>query len=85
MIHAKTAVIDTDWGMIGTMNLDNVSLRYNFESAIITTNPLCVDEMQGHFMHDLKSAVEVRLGEWNKRSSVRRFKELLVWPIRKFL
>ncbi len=85
MIHAKTAVIDTDWGMIGTMNMDNVSLRYNFESAIITTNPLCVDELRSHFMHDLKSSKEVRLAEWNRRSRIRKFKEILVWPIRKFL
>lgn len=85
MIHSKTAVIDNDWAMVGTMNLDNISLRYNFESAIITTNSLCVDELRGHFMHDLKVSKEVHLHEWKKRSSVRKFKELLVWPIRKFL
>lgn len=85
MIHAKVAVIDADWAMIGTMNLDNVSLRYNFESAIVTTNPLCVDELRGHFINDLKSATEVRLEEWRKRSLVQRFRETLVWPIRKFL
>ncbi|MBP6974692.1 MAG: hypothetical protein KBB54_01990 [Candidatus Pacebacteria bacterium] len=85
MIHSKTAVIDNDWAMVGTMNLDNISLRYNFESAIITGNSLCVDELRGHFMHDLKVSKEVHLHEWKKRSRLRKFKELLVWPIRKFL
>lgn len=85
MIHSKTVLVDTDWAMVGTMNLYNVSLRYNFESAIMTTNPLCVDELRGHFMHDLKSATEVRLEEWRRRSLIQRLKEMLVWPIRKFL
>lgn len=85
MIHTKTAVIDEDWGMVGTMNLDNVSLRYNFESAIISTNPLCVDELRGHFLHDLKASKQVDLIEWKTRARFQKFKELLVWPIRKFL
>jgi cardiolipin synthase len=85
MIHTKTAVIDDDWAMVGTMNLDNVSLRYNFESAIITTNPLCVDELKGHFMNDLKVSKQMNLDEWKARPRFRKFKELLVWPIRKFL
>jgi cardiolipin synthase len=85
MIHAKTAVVDQDWAMVGTMNLDNVSLRYNFESAIIATNPLCVDELKGHFMNDLKVSKEIDLDEWKKRPRFQRLKELLVWPIRKFL
>lgn len=85
MIHAKTAVIDTDWAMVGTMNLDNVSLRYNFESSIIITNPLCVDELKGHFMQDLKVSKEINLDEWKVRPQFQKFKEMLVWPIRKFL
>lgn len=85
MIHAKTAVIDDDWAMIGTLNLDNVSLRYNFESAIVTTNPLCIHELQEHFLNDLKSAMQIHLKEWGRRSSIQKFKEILVWPIRKFL
>lgn len=85
MIHAKTAVVDNDWAMVGTMNLDNVSLRYNFESAVVITNPFCVDELKGHFMQDLKVSKEMDLEEWKTRPLFRKFKELLVWPIRKFL
>lgn len=85
MVHAKTAVVDDDWAMVGTMNLDNVSLRYNFESAIITTNPLCIDELKGHFANDLKVSRQINIDEWKTRPRFQKFKELLVWPIRKFL
>lgn len=85
MIHAKTVTIDDEWAMIGTLNLDNVSLKYNFESAVITTNRLCAGELREIFVKDLKSASEVRLHDWKNRSNIQKFKEGLVWPIRKFL
>lgn len=85
MLHAKTAVIDDEWGMIGTMNLDNISLRYNFESAIVSTNPLCVTELREHFQADEKHAELLSLDEWNNRSILEKFQEAVVWPIRKFL
>lgn len=85
MVHAKTAIIDDDWGMVGTLNLDNVSLRYNFESAVVTTNPLCVDELAEHFSFDLKKSEEVLFSVWMNRSTTQRLKEKLVWFIRKML
>ncbi len=85
MVHAKTAFIDGDWAMVGSMNLDNISLKYNFESAVITTEPLCASEVREHFMKDLQNAKELLLEDWHKRSSWQKFLEVLVWPIRKFL
>lgn len=85
MIHAKTGIIDNDWAMLGTLNLDNISLKYNFESAIISTEPLFVDELREIFLNDLKNCREVTLEEWNNRSLWQQLLELCVWPIRKFL
>ncbi len=85
MIHTKTAVIDGNFAMVGTLNLDNISLRYNFESGIIATNPHFTAEIEGHFKNDLQNSDELTLVEWNKRSYFSQFLELLVWPIRKFL
>lgn len=85
MLHAKTALIDDDWAMIGSLNLDNISLRYNFESAVITTEKLCVGELEEIFREDLKHSHELTLEEWSKRSLAQRIAEIVVWPIRKFL
>ncbi len=85
MIHSKTAVIDGDWAMVGTLNLDNVSLRYNFESGIVAANHHFATEVAGHFQNDLQDSDELMLSEWDKRSYLSQFLELLVWPIRKFL
>lgn len=85
MIHSKTAVIDGDWAMVGTLNMDNISLRYNFESAIVASNHHFAAELTGHFQNDMQNSEELVLAEWNKRSFFSQFLELLVWPIRKFL
>lgn len=85
MIHSKTAVIDGNWAMVGTLNLDNISLRYNFESGIVAANHHFASELGGHFQNDLQESMELTPQEWNKRSYFAQFLELLVWPIRKFL
>lgn len=85
MIHSKTAVVDGNWAMIGTLNLDNVSLRYNFEAGIMASNHHFATEAAGHFMNDLQNTDEITLAEWQKRSWFAQFLELCVWPIRKFL
>ena len=85
MLHGKTVTIDNDWSMIGSLNMDSISLRYNFESAIISTEPLCCDEMRSIFWKDVKEAHEVTLDEWRSRPWHHKFFEALVWPFRKFL
>ncbi|MES3005756.1 MAG: phospholipase D-like domain-containing protein [Patescibacteria group bacterium] len=85
MIHSKTAVIDGNWAMVGSLNLDNISLRYNFESGIVASNHHFASEVAGHFMNDIQNADELTFAQWQKRSYLSQFLELLVWPIRKFL
>ncbi|MBU3668514.1 MAG: hypothetical protein FGM57_00935 [Candidatus Taylorbacteria bacterium] len=85
MIHAKTAVIDDEWSMIGTLNMDNISLRYNFECAIVSTNSDCAKELRTMHERDLAESKKVTLEAWENRSFLEKCKDMLVWPIRKLL
>ena len=85
MIHSKTGVIDGHWATIGSLNLDNLSLRYNFEGNIVSTDKDFCFELEKQFLDDLKPSSELTLSEWNKRGLTLRFLELLIWPIRKLL
>jgi cardiolipin synthase len=85
MIHAKTAVIDSDWSMIGTLNLDNVSLRYNFECALVSTSSVFTTELREIFMADIKKSMKMDIVSWKQRPLTQRLLGILVWPIRKFL
>lgn len=86
MIHSKVAIFDNEVACISTMNLDNVSLRYNYECALYIDNKDCVNEILHAVNKDMiEGATKLHIHEWNKRSLWTQFLEILIWPVRKFL
>ncbi|MFA6459525.1 MAG: phospholipase D-like domain-containing protein [Candidatus Paceibacterota bacterium] len=85
MIHSKSVVIDDDWASVGTMNLDQISLLYNFEANIITTNTKFAEELASHFVHDMHDSKEVSLNEWKNRFFIEKIPEILIKIVRRFL
>jgi cardiolipin synthase len=83
--HGKTTVIDGDWTSVGTMNMDGISLLYNFEANIVSTNPRFAEEMVAHFVHDLQNVKKITPAEWEGRSFLQKWLEFPVLFIRKFL
>ena len=67
------------------MNMDGVSLLYNFEANIVSTNPKFVEEMASHFVHDLQNAKKITFAEWEKRSFLQKWLEFPARLVRKFL
>jgi cardiolipin synthase A/B len=59
MIHAKTMVIDDDTAIIGTANLDNRSLRLNFEVIAVLYDEAHAKTLAERFALDLESAEEI--------------------------
>lgn len=85
MIHSKTTVIDNDWATVGTLNLDQVSLRYNFEANIVSTNRDFIEEVKDQFFSDLAQSEEIIEENWNGRGMAQKILELLVKMVRQFL
>ncbi len=85
ILHAKTAVVDEEWGSYGSFNLDSLSFRYNYEANIITTDHHSVSELEKHFQSDLTHSREITFLEWRKRKLIRKMQEFFVAPIRGFL
>jgi len=56
MIHAKTCVVDDHLAIVGTANLDNRSLRLNFEVVAALHGGPVVEELAGLFLRDLAQA-----------------------------
>jgi cardiolipin synthase len=76
MIHAKTCVVDDHLAIVGTANIDNRSLRLNFEVvAAIHGGPL-VEELAGLFLHDLEQARPCALEGRRQRFMGRVFSSL---------
>jgi len=85
LIHAKTAVIDGEWSTVGSMNLDRISLLYNFEANIVSRNPKFAEELAALFVKDITDSKEVNLKDWQNRFFIEKIPEILIKLVRKFL
>lgn len=61
MIHAKTAVVDGTWSRVGSSNLNAASLLGNWEIDVAVRDPGLARQLEGLFLADLASAVEIVL------------------------
>jgi cardiolipin synthase len=61
MIHAKTSVADGIWGRVGSSNLNNASLLGNFEIDVGVLDEDLARQLEGLFLADLASSVEIVL------------------------
>ncbi len=85
VLHGKTAVVDGTWATVGSLNLDHVSLLYNYEANIISTNSRFAEELSAHFVHDLSSCKEVDRKEWSGRFFIEKLPEFAIRLVRRFL
>lgn len=85
MIHGKFAIFDDQTAFIGTMNLDNLSLKYNYESGIIIKNKKCIDNLMTYTENLKTKTFNIDLNTWNNRNILLKIIEKIVWVFRKIL
>ncbi|MEW6053252.1 MAG: phospholipase D-like domain-containing protein [Nitrospirota bacterium] len=67
ILHAKTAVFDGVWSVIGSANLDFQSLRRNDEGNVGIVDAEFGKQMIGIFEEDLRKSTQITLAEWLRR------------------
>jgi len=67
ILHAKTAVFDSCWSIIGSANLDFQSLRRNDESNVGILNDDFGKRMAEVFQEDLRQSIRIDIDTWSKR------------------
>lgn len=67
MLHAKISIID-DVVFIGSLNLDNVSLRYNFENGVFIRDTQTLSTLHGDIENLKKNSKQLEYTEWLNRS-----------------
>jgi phosphatidylserine/phosphatidylglycerophosphate/cardiolipin synthase-like enzyme len=78
--HAKDALIDDDWGFVGSSDLDNWSARYNLELDLELHSPGALAQHSARFEVDASEAREITRERWRNRSLLTRTAErLLGW------
>lgn len=72
-LHAKTMVVDSWMGTIGSTNMDMRSFRLNFELNAFVYDRSFTDELAGQFLLDLEHAREYTMDDHRERPQALRF------------
>jgi cardiolipin synthase A/B len=75
ILHAKTAVFDGAWSVIGSTNLDFQSLRINDEGNVGIVDEDFAGQMTAMFHEDLGHSNQITLEAWLKRPFIEKVKE----------
>ncbi|MCB0218371.1 MAG: hypothetical protein KDH09_01635 [Chrysiogenetes bacterium] len=68
MLHSKTILVDEDWLMVGSTNLDHRSFNWNLEVQAVVKDQAAAAELEAAWQADLECAEEILLEEWRGRS-----------------
>ncbi len=85
MLHSKAMVIDEEWSILGSCNLDPRSLRTNLEFlAVARSRPLAA-ALLGVCRHEIANSTRVTGAHCRKRTCWQRFVDRLAWSFRRML
>ncbi len=80
MNHSKTMTIDGTWSTVGTANIDRLSMMGNAEANLEILSEEFAGRMEDIFENDLTSSRQLTLDEWESRSFLTKFTEVLLGP-----
>lgn len=75
VLHAKSYVFDGSWSIVGSANLDFLSLRRNDEGNVGILDEGFGGKMTEMFEKDIAHSVELKEETWNRRPVFERLKE----------
>jgi len=67
MMHAKMLVVDEEWAVLGTTNIDNRSFEHNDEVNLAMRDPAIARQLIEHFEADRTRSEEITLTKWRQR------------------
>ena len=79
MIHAKIAIFDGAWSVVGSTNLDNRSFGINDEINVAVLDPEIASRLTRDFEQDAGESKKVTLQEWKTRPLSERLMEMVGW------
>ncbi|ALP43488.1 cardiolipin synthase [Aeromonas schubertii] len=79
LLHTKSVLVDGDFALVGTVNLDRRSLWLNFEMTLLVDNPAFVGQLRQLVEGYMEKASPMNLTQWRRRSWYRRMMENLCY------
>lgn len=75
MLHAKTMVVDSGWGVVGSANVDVRSSHLNFELGALVVDADFARRLEAAFEADLEESEEVHLAKVRALSRAARLRD----------
>jgi cardiolipin synthase len=85
VLHAKTAVIDGVWSVVGSANLDWRSVVFNNEIDAVVLGAGFGGEMEAQFTKDIAASVQITPEMWRHRGIGERLDEFRARMVESFL
>ncbi len=79
--HAKVTLVDEEWLMVGSANLDVRSMRLNFELNALVRDPATAAKLEQVLSEDFAASRRIDEQEFARRPRFQRWKESLVRPL----
>ncbi len=83
--HAKLLIIDSKFFLLGSTNLDYRSFLHQYEINLIGRDPKMIKALKDFFNQGLREASLFNYKEWKRRSSLKKFPELFLYLIRRYV
>jgi len=85
ILHSKLLVVDNDFFLLGSSNLDYRSFTQDHQLNLLGINKEIISGLRKFYESGLRNSVPFSSSDWKKRSSFTRLLELLFHQIRKYL
>jgi cardiolipin synthase len=79
MIHAKIMIVDGEWSVVGSTNMDNRSFGLNDEVNLAARSPGLAERLTQDLERDLTQSDRVTYEEWKHRPLFERIFEKIGW------
>ncbi len=83
MMHGKGVVVDEDWVMVGSSNIDKASFYDNYEANVKLTEGKAVKKIKQTVLNWIEKATPFDVERWKKRGRWQRFKEWIALKLYK--
>jgi cardiolipin synthase len=67
MMHAKVLIVDGEWAVLGTTNMDNRSFEHNDEVNLAMRDTAVAARLMDDYRRDVSDSDEITLARWRAR------------------
>jgi cardiolipin synthase len=81
MMHGKGVVVDDDWAMIGSSNLEHTSFYDSYEANVKIKDRVFVKRVKDTLQEWMDAAKELNREEWGNRGSFHKIQEWIAYKL----